>query len=92
MKIDICGDLYDEEVIAFIRKLKKKTKDFELPDGKGTIKGGKEYVVQLKQGYSLSPHGQVNSIFLTYSEGQFVLDQLRRCGEEKKHGIQENRA
>ena len=40
MKVKIRGDLYDEEIIAFVRKLNKKTKDFKLPDG-STIPGGR---------------------------------------------------
>jgi hypothetical protein len=76
MKVKIRGDLYDDEVIAFVRKLNKKTKDFKLPDDGGTISGGKEYVIQLKHGYSLDARGQVRSIFLTKEEGEDIMRQL----------------
>ena len=76
MKVKIRGDLYDDEVIAFVRKLNKKTKDFKLPDGGGTILGGKEYVLQLKHGYSLDARGQARSIFLTKEEGEDVIKQM----------------
>jgi hypothetical protein len=76
MKVKIRGDLYDEEIIAFVRKLNKKTKDFKLLDDGGTIPGGKEYVVQLKHGYSLDARGQARSIFLTKDEGEGVIRQL----------------
>ena len=84
MKIKVHGDYFDDEVIAFVRKLNKKTKDFELPDGTGTIPGGKTHVLQLKHGYSLDGvQGRATSIFLTQVEGESVLDQLEFARNSK---------
>jgi hypothetical protein len=82
MKIWVGDDCFDSEVIAFIRKLKKRTKDFVLPDDRGTIPG-KTYVMQLKHGYSLAGN-RVNSIFLSDREGESVIEQLRGTSTESK--------
>jgi hypothetical protein len=73
MKINVCGDLFDEEIIAFVRKLKKKTEGYKLDNGKGKIGAGKEYVLQLKNGYFVSPKTMLSSIFLTKEEGESVV-------------------
>jgi hypothetical protein len=82
-KIAIGDDLFDEDIIAFVRKLKKRTKPTELPNGAGTIPG-KEYIVQLKIGYSLDGKGEVTSIFLDSKEALGVLRQLRLEPEQKE--------
>jgi hypothetical protein len=72
-KIKIKGDYFDEDVIAWVRKI-KPTKPKELDNG-GVIPG-KHYNVKLKQGYSLDGHGTVTSLFLSKEEGDAVMKQL----------------
>ena len=73
-KIKIKGDYFDEDIIAWVRKMHKPTKPTELDNG-GTIPG-KHYNMKLKHGYSLDGHGTVTSIFLTKEEGEKVVRQL----------------
>jgi len=70
-KIDVYGDLFDEDVVAFVRKLKKSSK-------------GKTHVMQLKADYCLDMQGMVHSIFLEESEAIKVIDQFKKSEEE--HG------
>jgi hypothetical protein len=79
MKIWVGSDAYDEDVIAFARKL-KKTKDFKLKDG-GIVPGGKLYIIQLKSEHSLDALGFKRSIFLSEEDGLSVIDQLHKAQE-----------
>jgi hypothetical protein len=86
MKIWVGNDAYDEDVIAFVRKLKKKTKDFKLEDG-GIVPGGKLYVIQLKSEYSLDTLGFKRSIFLSEEDGLRVIEQLHKAQESAQRTI-----
>lgn len=70
-KIEIDGDLYDEDAIAFVRKLKKKSE-------------GKHYAVVLKTPYSLDGKGRVYTIFLNQEDGERVMRELK-SGPEGPH-------
>lgn len=72
-KVDVCGDLFDEDVIAFVRKLRK-------------VKNDKAYVMQLADGYKLDGSGFVTSIFLDEEQGLSILAQLRRFEEDRSSG------
>lgn len=77
-KFDLGGDIYDEEAIAFCRKLHKPTKAFP----------GKEpmaYVVQLKPGLAFDPSRGKGSLFLTEKAGA-QLQELLREGSIKING------
>ncbi len=82
-KIRVGTDLFDEDAIAFVRKLKKKLKPTEAPNG-GTIPG-KAYVVQLSHQYHLDGAiGHVSSIFLDEHMGQYVMRQFDELEEERR--------
>lgn len=73
-KIKIKGDLYDEDILAYVRKIRKPAKAKELEDGTKLVPS--QYVVALKQGYSLDGAGEVTSIFMSEEEGKSVIEQL----------------
>ena len=75
MLVNIRGDLYNTAVIAFVRKLKKPTKEHKFPDGSKTD-GGKEYVARLRNGYSLDANGKSVSLFLTKEEGEDLIKKV----------------
>lgn len=72
--IKVGSDYFSEDVIAYVRKL-KKTKPIELDNG-GRIPS-KSYVLALKAGYFLDGTlRKVSSIFLNEEEGLSVIEQI----------------
>lgn len=70
MWIKIEDDYYNEDSIAFVRRLKKE-------------KNGMAFVVNLKSSYDLSGHGKC-TIFLPLLEGFKVIGQIEASIEERR--------
>lgn len=84
-KIEIHGNLYDERIIAYVRKLKAPTKPRKRDDGHGTMPGGMEYVVQLMPGFGTHPDNPgTEKLWLTKEEGLDVIDQLKWSPEDEE--------
>lgn len=82
--IELPDGLYSEDVIAFVRKLRKKTVGAVMADG-SRLPGGKEYVLQLKDRYALDARGKVRTIFLTEEQALPIIE-LLKSREEKLEG------
>ena len=71
MFVNVNGDVYNTDAIAFVRRLNKPTKPHP---GKGAPIH--HYVMQLRDGYSLDKDGEVKSVFLSEEDGRALVVQL----------------
>lgn len=71
-KIWIKDGYYDDDVVAFVRQLKKPTRAVISEHGGGVIPTS-HYAVQLKRDYSLDKEGKVRTIFLGKEEGENMM-------------------